>query len=147
MAITASGVYGLSLEKALIDTLGQSWEAETHKVMLDSDTDTPNFDTHDFRNDVATEVTGTNWSTGGVTLTGTEITLSSGVLTFDATDVSVASTTITSAMASIFYTNVGSAATDQLIMLHDFVTAVTTSSGTFGIQWNASGLLTLDYTP
>ena len=69
------------------------------------------------------------------------------MLTFDATDVSVASTTITGAMASIFYTNVGSAATDQLIMLHDFVTAVTTSAGTFGIQWNASGLLTLDYTP
>ena len=101
------GVYFLSLEKALIDTLGQSWEAETHKVMLDSDTDTPNFDTHDFRNDVVTEVTGTNWAAGGVTLTGTEITMASGTLTFDATDVSVASTTITRAMASIFYTNVG----------------------------------------
>ena len=50
-------------------------------------------------------------------------------------------------MASIFYTNVGSAATDQLIMLHDFVTAVSTVNGTFGIQWNASGLLTLDLTP
>jgi hypothetical protein len=147
MAITASGVYFLSFEKALIDTLGQSWEAETHKVLLDSDTDTPNFDTHDFRNDVATEVTGTNWSAGGVTLTGTEITVSSGTLVFDATDVSVASTTITSAMASVFYTNVGSAATDQLIMLHDFVTAVSTSNGTFGIQWHASGLLTCDLTP
>jgi hypothetical protein len=147
MAITASGVYGLSLEKAFIDTLGQSWEAEDNNVMLDSDTDTPNFDTHDFRSDVATEVTGTNWASGGVALTGTEITLSSGTLTFDATDVSVASTSITSAMASILYTTVGSAATDQLVMLHDFVTAVTTSNGTFGIQWNASGLLTLDYTP
>jgi hypothetical protein len=147
MAITASGVYGLSLEKALIDTLGESWEAEDNKVMLDSDTDTPNFDTHDFRNDVATEVTGTNWATGGVALTGTEITLAAGVLTFDATDVSVASTTISNAMASILYTNVGSSATDQLLMLHDFVTAVSTSNGTFGIQWHSSGLLTLDYTP
>jgi hypothetical protein len=147
MAITASGVYFLSFEKALIDTLGESWEAEDNKVMLDSDTDTPNFDTHDFRNDVATEVTGTNWATGGVALAGTEITVSGGTLTFDATDVSVASTTITSAMASIYYTNVGSAATDQLIMLHDFVTAVSTSNGTFGIQWSGSGLLTCDLTP
>jgi hypothetical protein len=147
MAITASGVYGLSLEKALIDTLGESWEAEDNKVLLDSDTDTPNFDTHDFRADVATEVTGTNWATGGVALTGTEITLAAGVLTFDATDVSVASTTISNAMASILYTNVGSSATDQLLMLHDFVTAVSTSNGTFGIQWHSSGLLTLDYTP
>jgi hypothetical protein len=147
MAITASGVYGLSLEKMMIDTLGESLEAEDNKVMLDSDTDTPNFDTHDFRADVATEVTGTNWAAGGVALTGTEITLASGVLTFDATDVSVASTTISNAMASILYTNVGASATDQLIMLHDFVTAVSTSNGTFGIQWHSSGLMTLDYTP
>jgi hypothetical protein len=147
MAITASGVYFLSVEKRFIDTLGESWEAEDNKVMLDSDTDTPNFDTHDFRADVATEVTGTNWAAGGVALTGTEITVSSGTLTFDATDVSVASTTISNAMASIHYTNVGSAATDQLLELHDFVTAVSTSNGTFGIQWSASGLLTIDLTP
>jgi hypothetical protein len=147
MAITASGIYFLSFEKALIDTLGESWEAEDNKVMLDSDTDTPAFDTHDFRADVATEVTGTNWAAGGVALTGTEITVSTGTLVFDATDVSVASTTIVSAMASIYYTNVGAAGTDQLIMLHDFVTAVTTSAGTFGIQWNASGLATIDLTP
>jgi hypothetical protein len=147
MAITGSGVYFLSLEKALINTLGQSWEAETHKVMLDSDTDTPNFDTHDFRNDVATEVTGTNWPAGGVTLTGTELTTAAGILTFDAADVSVASTTITNAMAAIFYTNVGSSATDQLILLSDFVTNVSTSNGTFGIQWHASGILTCDLVP
>jgi hypothetical protein len=147
MAITSSGVYFLSFEKALIDTLSQSWEAETHKVMLDSDTDTPAFDTHDFRNDVATEVTGTNWATGGVTLTGTELTVAAGIATFDAADVSVASTTITNAMASIFYTNVGSSATDQLIMLHDFVSNVSTSSGTFGIQWHATGMLTIDLVP
>lgn len=147
MAITGSGIYFLSLEKALIDTLGQSWEGETNKVLLDSDTDTPAFDTHDFRNDVATEVTGTNWATGGVALTGTEITVSSGILTYDATDVSVASTTITGAMATILYTPVGSSATDQLLMLHDFVTAVNTSNGTFGVQWNASGLVTADLVP
>jgi hypothetical protein len=148
MAITASGVFGLSLEKMMIDTLGESLEAEDNKITLVSDSATPNFDTMDFWDDlVANEVTGTNWSAGGVSLTGTEVTLSSGVLTFDATDVSVASTTISNAMCSVLRTNVGSNATDQLIMLHDFVTAVSTSNGTFGIQWSGSGLLTLDYTP
>lgn len=147
MAITASGVYGKSLEKAFIDTLGESWEAEDNKVLLVSDSHTPDFDAHDFRDDITNEVTGTNWSSGGVALTGTEITLSSGVLTFDATDVSVASTTLSSVMASVLYTNVGASSTDQLVMLHDFVTAVSTSNGTFGIAWHSSGLLTLDYTP
>jgi hypothetical protein len=116
-------------------------------VLLDSDTDTPNFDTHDFRNDVATEVTGTNWASGGVALTGTELTVAAGILTYDAADVSVASTTITNAMASVLYTPVGTAATDQLLMLHDFVTNVSTSNGTFGIQWAVSGLMTVDLVP
>jgi hypothetical protein len=61
--------------------------------------------------------------------------------------VSVASTTITNAMAAIFYTNVGSSATDQLILLSDFVTNVSTSNGTFGIQWHATGILTCDLVP
>ena len=50
-------------------------------------------------------------------------------------------------MAAVHYTNVGSAATDQLCRLHDFVTAASTTNGTFTIVWHASGLWTLDYTP
>lgn len=147
MAITASGLYGLSLEKMMIDTLGQSIEAETHKVLMVTDTEAPNFDTHDFRNDILAEVTGTGYTAGGNTLTTTEVTLAAGVLTFDAADVSWASSTIANAMAAVFYTNVGTSATDQLISLHDFVTAASTTNGTFTVAWHANGLFTLDYTP
>ena len=149
MAITASGMYGLSLEKVFNDTLGQSLEAETHKVLMCTDTEAPNFDTHNFRDDIVAEVSGTGYTTGGATLTGTELTISSGVLTFDATDITTAwtSSTIPNAMAAVHYTNVGSAATDQLLSLHDFVTAASTTNGTFSIVWHASGLWTLDYTP
>lgn len=147
MAITASGAYGLSLEKMMIDTLGQSLEAETHKGLLVTDSEAPNFDTHDFRNDILAEVSGTGYTAGGNTMTTTEITLSSGVLTWDAADFSWPTSTITSAMALVLYTNVGSAATDQLILLLDFVTAVSSSAGTLAVTINASGLMTLDYTP
>jgi hypothetical protein len=148
MAISASGFFGPTLEKFLIDTAGESLEAEDNMVTLLSDSATPNFDTMDFWNDLsANEVTGTNWSAGGVALTGTEITLSSGVLTFDATDISVANTTISSAMAAVLRTNVGSAATDQLVLLADFVSAVSSSNGTFAINWAAGGIATIDYTP
>ena len=147
MAVTASGLYGLSLEKMMIDTLGQSMEAETHKVLMVTDTEAPNFDTHDFRADIAAEVTGTNYTPGGTTMTATEVTLASGVLTFDGADVSWASSTISNAMAAVGYTNVGSAATDQLIWLSDFVTAASSSSGTFTIQVAAAGWFTIDYTP
>ena len=142
MAITASGMFGLSLEKFFIDTLGDSLEAEDNNITLVSDSATPNFDTHDFWTDLsANEVTGTNWAAGGVALTGTEITVSSGTCSPDATDVSVANTTITSAMCSVYRRPPASAATDELFDLHDFVTAVSTSAGTFGIQWHATGRL------
>lgn len=147
MAITASGLYGLTLEKMFIDTAAQSLEAETHKALLVQDAYTHNYDTHDFRDDITNEVSGTGYTTGGATFTTTNITLSSGVLTYDHDDVSWSSSTITNAMAMVGYFNVGSAATDMLIYLLDFVTAVSTSNGLLLVQINASGVFTLDYTP
>jgi hypothetical protein len=148
MAITASGLYGLTLEKMLIDTAGQSLEAETHKGMLMLDAYTQNFDTHDFRDDLtANEATGTGYTAGGATITATEVTIASGVLTWDHADVSWASSTIANAMALVDYFNVGSAATDQLICLSDFVTAVSTSNGTLLVTLAATGMFTWDYTP
>lgn len=148
MSITASGLFGLSMEKMLIDTAGESFEAEDNRITLLSDSATPNFDTMDFWDDlVANEVTGTNWAAGGVALTGTELTISSGVLVFDATDISVASTAISGAMAAVLRSNVGSDATDQLLLLSDFVTAVSTSNGIFAINWHATGIFRWDYTP
>ncbi len=147
MAITASGLYGLTLEKQLIDTLGESYEAEDNKVLMVTDSYTHAYDTHDFHNDITNEVSGTGYTAGGLALTATEITLASGVLTFDAADLSWASSTITNAMAAIHYFNIGSSATDALGWLSDFVTAASTVNGTFAIQWAAGGIFTIDYTP
>lgn len=147
MSITGSGLYGLTLEKMFIDTAGQSMEAETHKEALVQDGYTPNFDTHDFRNDLTNEVTGTNYTAGGVAVTGTEITISSGVLTFDAADTVYTTVTISDAMAGVFYFNVGADTTDQLILLQDFVTSASATAANFTIQHNASGILTIDFVP
>ncbi len=147
MAITAAGWYGLTLEKMLIDTAGQSMEAETHKELLVTDTYTPDFNAHDFRDDVTNEVTGTNYTAGGVTVTTTEITIASGTLTFDAADTVYSNVTISNAMAGILYFNVGTAATDQLLILQDFVTAASATAADFTIQHAASGIATIDFTP
>lgn len=150
MPIAASGLYGLTLEKMFIDTAGQSLEAETHKALLVLDAYTPNYDTHAFRSAVTNEATGTNYVTGGTAMTTTEVTVAqpaAGTLKYDHDDVSWASSSITSAMALVGYFNVGSAATDQLIYLLDFVTAVTTSNGLLLVQINANGVFNLDYTP
>ena len=147
MSITGSGLYGLSLEKALIDTLGESWEAEDNRVLMVTDTYTPDFNAHDFYADITNEVTGTGYTAGGELLTTTEITLSGGVLTFDAADVAWTTSTIANAMAGVLKTTVSGSATDQLILLSDFVTPASSSGGTFTIQWSASGIATVDYVP
>ncbi len=147
MAITASGLYGLTLEKMFLDTAAQSLEAETHKGMLVLDAYTPNFDTDAFRSVIVNEATGTGYTAGGNTITTTEVTLATGTLKWDHDDVSWASSTIANAMALVDYFNVGTAATDQLIALSDFVTAVSTSNGTLLVTLAAGGLFTLDYTP
>lgn len=149
MTITASGLYFPTLEKMFIDTAGQSLEAETHKALLVLDTYAPDFDAHDFRNDVTNEVPATGgYSTGGVTITGTEITgatPSTGILKWDFNDPQWAASTIANAMALIAYFNVGTAATDMLIELLDFVTAVSTSNGLLLVQIAANGAFTLDH--
>jgi len=148
MAITASGAFGLTIEKWMTAAGGESLEAETNNYWLLADAAVPDFTTHDFRADlVANEVTGTNWAAGGVDLVTTEITLAAGVLTFDAADISVASTTITNAMGGVLSTQTGADATDKLVLLQDYVTAVSTVNGTFQVQMSASGILTIDYTP
>jgi len=150
MAITASGLYFLSWEKMLIDTLGETLEAEDNVIVLVNDTHTPAFDTDDFHADLDNEITGGNYSSEA--LTSTEITVTTGTLKFDAADTkydngAADDVTITNAMAAIFHTTVSGTATDQLIGLWDFVTAASSTASTFTVQWNSSGMLTLDLTP
>jgi hypothetical protein len=151
MAVTASGLYGLTLEKMMNATSlpTNGLESETAvKVLMVTDSETPNFDTHNFRDDITAEVSGTGYTAGGVVITSTELTLSSGVLTYDAADASWAASTITNAMAGVgYFARGGASSADELVFLSDFVTAASSSSGTFTIQWNASGIFTVDYTP
>ena len=147
MAITASGLYGLTLEKALNNTVAIDWEADTNKGALFTDTVAPNFDTDTAYGASpydANETSGGSWPAGGVALTGTELTLAAGTMKFDATDVSVATTDITDAMGYLLYAD---AATDEAMLLVDFGTQVTTVNGTFTVTWHGNGIMTIDYTP
>ena len=83
-------------------------------------------------------------------LTGTliDIATTSGTLIFDATDVSVASTTLTNARCYLLYND--SVAADRAIVLVNFGADFSTVNGTFGIQWAApasGGVFNIDLTP
>lgn len=151
MTITASGLYGLTLEKFFnatsLPTNGLESESAVSVLMV-TDTHTPDFNAHNFRDDITNEVSGTGYSAGGTTMTGTELTVSGGVLTYDATDVSWASSTISSAMAAVgYFARGGASSADELVFLSDFVSAASSSNGTFTVQWSASGIFTVDFTP
>lgn len=149
MAVTASGLFVATFVDVLDTTqLAIDLDLETHKGALFSNSITPNFTTDTAYGVTpydANEVTGTNWASGGVALTGTTFTGSGGTATFDATDVSVASTTISNARCYLLYAD--ALAGNNAIVLVNFGADYSTSNGTFAITWNASGVFTVDLTP
>ncbi len=148
MAIAGSGLYGLTLEKMMVNTFGENLEDEDNKVGLVLDGYTPAYDTHDFHADLTNEHVGGNYVKEA--LITTEVTLAAGILTFDGADTvfdngGADDVTITDAMAAVLWTEVGTSGTDQLVGLWDFVTTAASTNSTFTVQWNGSGLFTLDY--
>lgn len=149
MAVTASGLYVATFADILDTTqLAIDLDLETHKLALFSNSITPNFTT-DTAYAVApynaNEVTGTNWAAGGPALTGTTVTGTSGTVVFDATDVSVASTTLSAARAALIYAD--ALAGNNAILLVDFTADYSTTNGTFAITWAAGGIFIMDLTP
>lgn len=149
MAVTASGIFVATMVDALDTTqLAIDYDLETHKGALFSNSITPNFTT-DTAYAVApynaNEVTGTNWASGGVALTGTTITATSGTMVFDATDVSVATVTVSNARCYLLYADV--LAGNNALFLVDFGADYSATAGTFAITWNASGIYVVDLTP
>ena len=143
----ASGMYGITFLNALKNDLALDLDdttADRFKVMLVTSSYTPNFGTHDFKSDVTNEVSGTGYDAGGKSLTSVTLTQSGGTITFDAADLTWASSTIT-ARGAVVYDD--SLTNDPLICYIDFGADKSSSAGDFVLTFNASGIFTLDLTP
>jgi hypothetical protein len=117
------------------------FDTDTFKVMLVTSSYTPNKDTHDKRDDVTNEVSGTNYTAGGVTTacTVTKDTANDRVtLSFAA--VNWASSTITARAAVIYKSRGGAASSDELVCYVDFGADVSSSAATFSL---GSSVITL----
>lgn len=117
-------------------------DSDTLKVMLCTSSYTPNQGTHQYKSSVTNEVSGTGYTAGGATLGSVTVGVTGNVFTLDAADTSWASSTITARYAVIYDSTPGSDATRPLIGYIDFGADVSTTSGTFQIVWNSSGILT-----
>ena len=143
----ASGLYGITFLNALKNDLALDLDdttADRSKAMLVTSSYTPNFGTHDFKSDVTNEVSGTGYDAGGKSLTSVTLTQSGGTITFDAADLTWASSTIT-ARGAVVYDD--SLTNDPLICYIDFGADKSSSAGDFVLSFNASGIFTLDLTP
>lgn len=150
MAVTASGLF-VPTWRDILDTtqLAIDLDLDTHKGAMFTNTITPNFSTDTAYGVTpydANEVSGTGYTAGGAALTGTTFTETpTGTLTWDATDLAWAGSTISNARCVLLYADalVG----NNAIILVNFGADYSTVSGTFTIQWSASGITYLDITP
>lgn len=119
------------------------WDTDTIKVALTTATYTPDQDAHDYFNDVTNEVSGTGYSAGGATLANKTVTYTGATNKFvlDADDAAWTTSTITARTAVVYDASPGSDATRPLICYQQSDGDVSTTAGTFTVQWNASGIV------
>ena len=137
----ASKLYGNFLLKALNKEV--DFDSDTIKVALLTSSYTPDQDAHDYFNDVSTyEVSGTGYTTGGITLASKTATYDSGtnVIVLDAADVTWSSSTITARYA-VVYDSTGTSSTSALIGYVDFGSDQSSTNGNFTITWDSTGIV------
>jgi hypothetical protein len=146
----ASGLYVLTFRDALdTSNIAIDFLLDTHKVVLVTDTHTPNFDTHDDYADITNELaTAGGYTQLGKALTGLTPTWglgAAGQLKYDlTTDQSWSSASFT-ARGAIWYAD--ALATNNLLFAHTFGADFTATNGTFTIQLDALGAFTIDLVP
>jgi hypothetical protein len=120
-----------------IDDLARNnidFDTNTFKAVLVTSSYSPNKDSHDKRDDVTNEVSGTGYTAGGETSTVTvtkdnandKVTIQFGAISW-------AASTIT-ARGCVYYKSRGGADTaDELVAYNDFGSDVSSSGGTFAV--------------
>lgn len=132
-----------------------SWSgSNVIKVLLLTDTYSPNQDSHDFYDDItaisnAEVANGNGYTTGGkvMSLGSRVINVDTGTneTRLDGEDMIWTSSTITAKYA-IVYMDSGTAATSPLLGYADFGQNVASSNGNFTITWDSTGILKLTAT-
>lgn len=128
----ASLIYNSAIDDMARNNI--DFDTNSFKAMLVTSAYTPNKDTHDRRDDVTNEVTGTGYTAGGVATvcTVTKDTATDRV-TIQFAAVSWASSTITARGLVIYKSTGGAASTDPVVAYNDFGSDVSSSGGTFAV--------------
>lgn len=150
MAVTSSGLYVQTfLGQFNASQYGINLVGDTVKCALYDNTITPNFSTDTSYSSspyTAGQISGSGYTAGGATMASKTFTESpSGTLMFDAADTSWTSSTFTGARAALIYDD--TVVNKRVIGLVNLGSDYAVSSGTFTIQWSATGIFAIDITP
>lgn len=148
----ASHWYGLTYEKYFAGTHTVSMESTSVTSMLVLDASTPAPDADDFRDDVDQEVvTGSGYITGGKNLPATPAwtvgSPAAGQMAYDSPNQTWAASTITNAEAAVLFESTGTDTADELYLMSDFGSPVSTTNGTLTVQVDTNGWTFIDYQP
>ena len=120
-------------------------DTDTIKVSLHASTYTPAA-THDFFSDLTNEVTGSNYTAGGVALGSTAVTtVTTNDAKFDAADATWSShaSGFSTARYAVIYKSTGTTTTSPLVGYINFTTDQDNVNNDLTIKWNANGILQL----
>lgn len=147
MAWSASALFGPTLLDIYDNTqLAIDLGVEDSKFALWGSSITPNFDTDTAYNTApwnSGQSSGAGYTAGGPVLANTTIVISSGVLVFDADNVQLDNTTITTEGGLHYFPNVS----NRAFLAPWWGAAKSTFDGTILVTWHSSGIARQDYTP
>src|SRR5262245_56149537 len=131
--------------------LAVDFSLTTHKWALYTNTLTPNFST-DASYSSSNEISGTNYTAGGRTIAaggGSPTTTESptGTIMYDQNDMTWPTATFTARGGILYADALTTPTADALIVAQTYGADITATAGTFTIQFNSLGVLTLDITP
>lgn len=152
MAVTASGLFVLTFKDMWDNTdLVFDYISDAVKFALFTNTITPNFSSDTSYASApytSNEVSGTGYSAGGVTLGTKTISESpTGTLMIDAADAQWTTATFSSARCGLMWDDTPTSPADPVICLVNFGADYGVTSGTFTVQFAATGIWTVDLTP
>jgi hypothetical protein len=137
-------MYGNMLLKALNKEI--DYDSDTIKVMLCTNSYTPDQDTHIYKSSVTNEVaSGGGYTTGGATLGNKTIVYSgpSNTITIDADDTLWSNSSITARYAVIYDDTPALDSAKPLLGYVDLGKDYTSSNGDFKLVWNSNGIFTI----
>lgn len=121
----------------ITDMVSDYFTGVTLKAMLVGAGYTFDKHTHDFRADVTSEVTGTGYTAGGITLTGVAVAqdTANSRAEISAANADFGTLTVTGITQIVVYISTGSAATDRIVSVHTHA-AQSPSGVNYTYAWN-----------